>query len=43
MKARWREPIIDMGEAVMRVRNLRGVWLFPQEGAEGCVTDVTKV
>lgn len=30
-------------ELVPRVHKLRGVWLFPREGGDGCVTDVTKV
>lgn len=36
VRARWLER-------VPRVRKVRGVWIFPREGGEGCVTDVTKV
>ena len=35
--------MLAAGEADQRVRNLRGVWLFSREGADDCVTDVTKV
>eukprot|EP00752_Nemacystus_decipiens_P012927 g11441.t1 len=42
VKARWLEAMRAVGEAVPRVHKLRGIWLFPREGAGGCVTDVTK-
>ncbi|CBJ33554.1 similar to F-box-containing protein 2 [Ectocarpus siliculosus] len=42
VRSKWRESIRRAGEAVPRSHLLRGVWLFPAEGGDGCVTDVTQ-
>ncbi|CAB1106815.1 unnamed protein product [Ectocarpus sp. CCAP 1310/34] len=42
VRSKWRESIQRAGEAVPRSHLLRGVWLFPAEGGDGCVTDVTQ-
>ncbi|CAM9874129.1 unnamed protein product, partial [Hapterophycus canaliculatus] len=42
VRSRWRESFQRDGEAMVREHKLRGVWLFPREGARGCVAQVTR-
>ncbi|CAM9171345.1 unnamed protein product [Scytosiphon promiscuus] len=42
VRSRWQESIQLQGEGVPRMRQLPGVWLFPRQGGEGCVTEVTR-
>ncbi|CAN0166640.1 unnamed protein product [Ascophyllum nodosum] len=46
VRARWEEPYMDAdhGSGVPRgaLRRRAGVWLFPQDGGQYCLTEVTK-
>ncbi|CAN0199118.1 unnamed protein product [Pylaiella littoralis] len=42
VRSRWQEAVRGPGDDEHRILNVRGVWLFPREGGEGCVKHVSQ-